>query len=141
MPPLVGWAFFPLGFFARLPLAMLTIGSMTLLIDSTGSYAMGGLAAAMVGLGSAVGGPTVGYLSDRLGQRRVLIPVAILQSLMITALMWFGGSTALAPVGIWCLLVAAGRRHRPADRPAGPRALDGVDPQARVRAAANSPPH
>ena len=104
LPPLVGWAFFPLGFFARLPLAMLTIGSMTLLIDSTGSYAMGGMAAAMVGLGSAVGGPTVGYLSDRLGQRRVLIPVAILQSLMIAALMWFGGSAALAPVGIIVLL-------------------------------------
>ena len=58
LPPLVGWAFFPLGFLARLPLAMLTIGSMTLLVDSTGSYAMGGLSAAMVGLGSAVGGPT-----------------------------------------------------------------------------------
>ena len=122
LPPLVGWAFFPLGFFARLPLAMLTIGSMTLLIDSTGSYAMGGLAAAMVGLGSAVGGPTVGYLSDRLGQRKVLIPVAILQAVFIAALMWFGGSTALAPVGVVVLLsVLAGAT--------GPQ----IGPLARVR--------
>lgn len=99
LPPLVGWAFFPLGFFARLPLAMLTIGSMTLLIDSTGSYAMGGLAAAMVGLGSAAGGPSIGYLADRIGQRRVLIPLAVVHSLLIAALMWFGGSAASGPVG------------------------------------------
>ncbi|MFL4478767.1 MFS transporter [Paeniglutamicibacter sp. ORCA_105] len=122
LPPLVGWAFFPLGFFARLPLAMLTIGSMTLLIDSTGSYAAGGMAAAMVGLGSAVGGPTVGYLSDRLGQRRVLLPVAVLQTILITALMWFGGAGDLAPLGVIVLLaVLAGAT--------GPQ----IGPLARVR--------
>lgn len=122
LPPLVGWAFFPLGFFARLPLAMLTIGSMTLLIDSTGSYAMGGLAAAMVGLGSAVGGPTIGYLSDRIGQRRVLLPVAVLQTIMIAALTWFGGPAALGPVWLIVLLsLLAGA--------AGPQ----VGPLARVR--------
>lgn len=122
LPPLVGWAFFPLGFFARLPLAMLTIGSMTLLIDSTGSYAMGGLAAAMVGLGSAVGGPTIGYLSDRIGQRRVLLPVALLQTIMIAALTWFGGPAAGGPVWLIVLLsLLAGA--------AGPQ----VGPLARVR--------
>ena len=122
LPPLVGWAFFPLGFFARLPLAMLTIGSMTLLIDSTGSYAAGGLAAAMVGIGSAVGGPTIGYLTDRLGQRRVLIPVAVLQSILITALLWFGGAGPLAPLGTIVLLaILAGAT--------GPQ----VGPLARVR--------
>lgn len=122
LPPLVGWAFFPLGFFARLPLAMLTIGSMTLLIDSTGSYAMGGLAAAMVGLGSAVGGPTIGYLSDRVGQRKVLLPVAVLQAILIALLTWFGGPAALGPVWLIILLsVLAGA--------AGPQ----VGPLARVR--------
>lgn len=122
LPPLVGWAFFPLGFLARLPLAMLTIGSMTLLVDSTGSYAMGGLSAAMVGLGSAVGGPTVGYLSDRIGQRRVLIPVAVLQAVLIAALMWFGGSAALGPIWLVILLsVLAGAT--------GPQ----IGPLARVR--------
>lgn len=120
--PLAGWAFFPLGFFARLPLAMLTIGSMTLLIDSTGSYAAGGMAAAMVGLGSAVGGPTIGYLSDRLGQRRVLVPVAVAQAVLTTALLWFGGAGPLAPLGIIVLLaVLAGAT--------GPQ----VGPLARVR--------
>lgn len=122
LPPLAGWAFFPLGFFARLPLAMLTIGSMTLLIDSTGSYAAGGMAAAMVGLGSAVGGPTIGYLSDRFGQRRVLLPVAALQAIFITALLWFGGAGPLAPLGVIVLLaVLAGAT--------GPQ----VGPLARVR--------
>lgn len=66
--PLVGAPFLPLTFLARLPLAMLTIGSMTLVTATTGSYALGGLAAAMVGLGSAVGGPSIGYLADRFGQ-------------------------------------------------------------------------
>ena len=122
LPPLVGWAFFPLGFFARLPLAMLTIGSMTLLIDSTGSYATGGMAAAMVGLGSAVGGPTIGYLTDRLGQRRVLVPVAILQAIFITALLWFGGAGVMAPVSVVVLLAVLGGAT-------GPQ----VGPLARVR--------
>ncbi|OIH82307.1 MFS transporter [Arthrobacter sp. UCD-GKA] len=122
LPPLVGWAFFPLGFFARLPLAMLTIGSMTLLIDSTGSYAAGGMAAAMVGIGSAVGGPTIGYLSDRFGQRRVLVPVAVAQAIFITALLWFGGAGPLAPLGVIVLLaILAGAT--------GPQ----VGPLARVR--------
>jgi MFS family permease len=122
LPPLVGWAFFPLGFFARLPLAMLTIGSMTLLIDSTGSYAAGGMAAAMVGIGSAVGGPTIGYLSDRFGQRRVLVPVAVAQAILITALLWFGGAGPLAPLGVIVLLaILAGAT--------GPQ----VGPLARVR--------
>ncbi len=122
LPPLVGWAFFPLGFFARLPLAMLTIGSMTLLIDSTGSYAAGGMAAAMVGIGSAVGGPTIGYLSDRFGQRRVLVPVAVAQTILITALLWFGGAGPLAPLGVIVLLaILAGAT--------GPQ----VGPLARVR--------
>lgn len=88
--PLVGRSYLPLAFFARLPLAMLTIGSMTLVTATTGSYAMGGLAAAMVGLGSAVGGPTIGYLADRLGQRRVLLTAALLQTVMLVVLTWYG---------------------------------------------------
>ena len=63
--PMVGLPYLPLTFLARLPLAMLTIGSMTLVTANTGSYGLGGLAAAMVGLGSAVGGPSIGYLADR----------------------------------------------------------------------------
>ncbi|QXQ09055.1 MFS transporter [Paeniglutamicibacter sp. Y32M11] len=122
LPPLSGWAFFPLGFFARLPLAMLTIGSMTLISDSTGSYAAGGMSAAMVGLGSAVGGPSIGYLADRFGQRRVLIPVALLQVIFVTALMWFGGAGPLASLPVITVLsILAGA--------SGPQ----VGPLARVR--------
>lgn len=122
LPPLSGWAFFPLGFFARLPLAMLTIGSMTLISDSTGSFAAGGMSAAMVGLGSAVGGPSIGYLADRFGQRRVLIPVALLQAIFVTALLWFGGAGPLASLPVITMLsILAGAT--------GPQ----VGPLARVR--------
>ena len=120
--PLVGRSYLPLAFFARLPLAMLTIGSMTLVTATTGSYAMGGLAAAMVGLGSAFGGPTIGYLADRLGQRRVLVVAAILHTLMLAVLTWYGNTGAgmsAALLTTVCLLTGA----------TGPQ----VGPMSRVR--------
>ncbi|WP_431711753.1 MFS transporter [Glutamicibacter uratoxydans] len=102
--PLVGRSYLPLAFFARLPLAMLTIGSMTLVTATTGSYAMGGLAAAMVGVGSAVGGPTIGYLADRLGQRRVLLCAAFLHTIMLCVLTWYGNASELIAPGLLTLI-------------------------------------
>ncbi|WP_313812120.1 MFS transporter [Glutamicibacter sp.] len=120
--PMVGAPFIPLTFLARLPLAMLTIGSMTLITASTGSYALGGLAAAMVGLGSAVGGPSLGYLADRLGQRPVLITAAILHTMLLIALSIFGNSGPDLSVGVLIgLCLAAGAT--------GPQ----VGPMSRVR--------
>ncbi|MEZ2370841.1 MFS transporter [Arthrobacter sp. RCC_34] len=70
-----GWYIF-LTMLARLPLAMLTIGTMSLVTAVTHSYASAGLAAGAVGIGSAVGAPLVGMLADRLGQRPVLLGYA-----------------------------------------------------------------
>jgi len=70
-----GWYIF-LTMLARLPLAMLTIGTMSLVTAVTHSYASAGLAAGAVGIGSALGAPLVGMLADRLGQRRVLLSYA-----------------------------------------------------------------
>ncbi len=120
--PMVGAPFIPLTFLARLPLAMLTIGSMTLVIASTGSYALGGLAAAMVGIGSAVGGPSIGYIADRIGQRPVLITAAVLHTLLLVALSIFGNSGPDLSAGLLIgLCLAAGAT--------GPQ----VGPMSRVR--------
>lgn len=86
LPLLAGRSFIPLGLFARLPLAMLTVGALTLVTAVTGSYAVGGAAAGAVGIGSALGAPVLGALADRLGQRPVLVVSAVFNTLAVTAL-------------------------------------------------------
>lgn len=75
---LSGKAFLPVGFLARLPVAMLTVGALTLVSEVSGSYALGGLAAGAVGIGSAIGAPLLGLIADRTGQRPVLLATAVL---------------------------------------------------------------
>ncbi|MCX6498224.1 MAG: MFS transporter [Arthrobacter sp.] len=86
LPLLAGRSFIPLGLFARLPLAMLTVGALTLVTGVTGSYAVGGAAAGAVGIGSALGAPVLGALADRLGQRPVLLVAAVFNTAAVTAL-------------------------------------------------------
>ncbi|MCC9196131.1 MFS transporter [Arthrobacter sp. zg-Y820] len=80
---LAGRGFVPVAFLARLPLAMLTVGALTLVTSVTGSYATGGLAAGAVGIGSALGAPVLGYVADRVGQRPVLLTTAVVNPLAI----------------------------------------------------------
>ncbi len=74
---LAGRTFIPLGLLAKLPLAMGQLGVLLLVADRTGSFAAGGLAAAAIGIGSAVGAPLGGAAADRLGQRIVLVVGAV----------------------------------------------------------------
>ena len=92
---LAGRDFLPIAFAARLPLAMLTVGALTLATAVTGSYVAGGLAAGAVGIGSGVGGPVMGHLADRLGQRAVLLASALAHAVAIVLLL----VTAYAPGG------------------------------------------
>jgi MFS family permease len=87
LPQLAGSSFLVIGLFARLPLAMLTVGALTLVTTASGSYAAGGFAAGAVGLGSATGAPLLGYLADRRGQRTVLLASAVLNTLAIIGLL------------------------------------------------------
>lgn len=87
LPQLAGRSFLPLGLFARLPLAMLTVGALTLVTAVSGSYAVGGAAAGAVGIGSALGAPVFGALADRLGQRNVLLAAAFFNAAAVTALL------------------------------------------------------
>ncbi|MHA7277363.1 MFS transporter [Arthrobacter sp. Hz1] len=83
LPALAGSSFLTIGFFARLPLAMLTVGALTLVTAASGSVATGGFAAGAVGVGSALGAPILGYLADRTGQRPVLLIAAVLNTVAI----------------------------------------------------------
>ncbi|WP_372699535.1 MFS transporter [Arthrobacter sp. JSM 101049] len=101
---LAGPAFFPLAFFARLPLAMLTIGTLTLVSTATGSYASGGIAAGAVGIGSAIGAPLIGYAADRLGQRAVLIPIALVHAVVVAALIVTGAGIMASPAVVVAIM-------------------------------------
>ncbi|WP_284979655.1 MFS transporter [Arthrobacter sp. fls2-241-R2A-200] len=87
LPELAGPGFLPLGLFARLPLAMLTVGTLTLITAVSQSYALGGMAAGAVGIGSAVGAPVLGSLADRAGQRTVLLVAAVVNALAVAGLL------------------------------------------------------
>ncbi|WP_425328625.1 MFS transporter [Pseudarthrobacter sp. 902506025] len=86
LPQLAGRGFIPLGLFARLPLAMLAMGTLTLATSASGSFAAGGAAAGAVGIGSALGAPVLGSLADRRGQRPVLLLAAVLNTVAVLAL-------------------------------------------------------
>lgn len=75
-----GPAFLALDAAARLPTAMLPLGTLLLVAERTGSYGTGGLAVAALSLGGAVGGPLVGALADRAGQRLVAVVATALQA-------------------------------------------------------------
>jgi len=107
LPQLAGRSFIPLGLFARLPLAMLTVGTLTLVTSVSGSYAVGGTAAGAVGIGSALGAPVLGAMADRRGQRPVLMVAAALNAFAVLALI--ASAYATTPAGAFpaALLAAA----------------------------------
>jgi MFS family permease len=76
----VGPGFLIVAFLARLPAAMGPLGVITLVATTTGSFAIAGAVAAAYGIGAATGGPVVGALADRFGQRRVGLTAAVLDA-------------------------------------------------------------
>lgn len=64
---------------------MQTIGVLTMVTGVSASYAIGGFAAGCVGVGAAVGAPVIGFLADRLGQKRVLLVLAGVNALLLAA--------------------------------------------------------
>lgn len=101
------WRFLVPGICARLPYAMLQIGTLLLVEWATGSYGWGGLAAAAAAVAQALAAPQTGRLADRHGQRAVLYPqtavhVAALGALLVAA------QTGLTPGWLVALSALAG---------------------------------
>jgi len=67
-------AFSATGFLARLPLAMVTIGIVTMLSQILGRYGTAGAVAATFAVTNALVSPRVSRFVDRYGQARVLVP-------------------------------------------------------------------
>jgi MFS family permease len=74
---IVGPAYVLVAFLGRIPLAMSQLGVLVLVSETTGRYGVGGAAAGILAVSNAVGAPIFGTLSDRIGQR----PVVLVQSL------------------------------------------------------------
>ncbi|BCW48933.1 MFS transporter [Arthrobacter sp. StoSoilB13] len=83
---------------------MLTVGTLTLVTAVSHSYAIGGMAAGAVGIGSAVGAPVLGSLADRAGQRIVLLVAAVVNTLAVLGLL---GAAYMTPTSA-SVLDAAG---------------------------------
>jgi MFS family permease len=71
---------------ARLPQGMTSLGILLLVRSHTGSYTAAGIAVGAYDFATAAGAPLVGRLVDRFGRRRVLGPEAMLQALMLVAI-------------------------------------------------------
>lgn len=115
-----GWVFFPIAFIARLPFAMMVVGVLTLVVSATGSVGLGGLTSAAVGIGVVIAGPVIGDAVDRFGQRRVLVPLGILNGILLGVfpIVVTAGSpdplilTAAAAIGLSAPQAAAMSRSR-----------------------------
>lgn len=68
-----GWPFVVIAAIARLPLAMAQLGTLLLVAGATGSYGAGGVSAGVLAVCNAVVAPLIGALTDRIGQRWVLL--------------------------------------------------------------------
>lgn len=107
LPLLAGRSFIPLGLLARLPLAMLTVGTLTMVTSVSGSYAAGGTAAGAVGIGSALGAPVLGSLADRSGQRPVLLAAAVVNTIAVAALILAAAAAGTSGGPVGAVLAAA----------------------------------
>ncbi|MGA4950745.1 MFS transporter [Streptomyces lydicamycinicus] len=96
-------------FLGRLPTAMCQFGSLLLVAETSGSLATAGLVGGALAAGQTAGGPLLGRLADRHGQRPVVLAACWFDALAVSALV----SAALArtgalPLALIALLAGAG---------------------------------
>ena len=107
LPTLVPLPQLALALIARAPYAMLPLGTMTAMTASSGSVAVGGVAAGLVAIAGSAAAPLIGRWSDAAGQRRVLSiltpinAVALIGMLCAALLSWNGPA-------LWAVCLAVG---------------------------------
>lgn len=74
------------GLLARMPIALLGIGTVLFVQLQTGSYALAGALAAVLVCAQAIGNPLLAKAADARGQARVMIPAAIVHVLSLGGL-------------------------------------------------------
>ena len=89
----------------RMPIAMLGIGTVLLVQDRRGSYALAGLVSGAYAVGVAVLGPGLSRLVDRRGQRQVLRWAIGLSAAGVLGLVAATGTAAPAGVLVGCAAV------------------------------------
>jgi MFS family permease len=90
-------------FLGRLPMSMLGIGTVLLISWVTGSYGLAGAVTATGSLAMAAVAPQLGRLTDRFGQRAVLLPGMAVYSAGVVCLV----AATLLHAPDWVLYVAA----------------------------------
>ncbi|MGW1927145.1 MFS transporter, partial [Streptomyces massasporeus] len=83
---LLGPALPVVSFLGRLPTAMCQLGSLLLVAETSGSLATAGLAGGALAAGQTLGGPVIGRLTDRHGQRGVVLTASLANAVAVTAL-------------------------------------------------------
>lgn len=111
-------AFSAAGLIARLPLSMSGLGVVLLVSLTTGSFGRAGLIAGVSTLTGAVTAPLWGQAIDRLGQARVLVVAAVVNSTSLALVVlsvqlgWPLAVTLLAAVGVGVGISSAGSAVR-----------------------------
>ncbi|MGW2008966.1 MFS transporter [Streptomyces nigrescens] len=98
-----------LSFLGRLPTAMCQFGSLLLVAETSGSLATAGLVGGALAAGQTAGGPLLGRLADRHGQRPVVLAACWFDALAVTALVLAALTrTGALPLALIALLAGAG---------------------------------
>src|SRR3954469_5912994 len=87
---------------SRLPIGINALAIVLYLREQTGSFAIAGSVAGLLAAGSGVGAPVQGRLVDRIGARRVLLPLACVHAVALGAIVGFAELGAPKAVLLAC---------------------------------------
>jgi MFS family permease len=100
-------AFSGTGLVARLPMSMFGLGIVLSITGSGGSYTQAGFAAGAALVGQAIGSPLQARVADRIGQRRMLIPLLVAHGVALGGLILVVGDAAAGEIPYPVLVVVA----------------------------------